>query len=100
MSTLPTSTLPANRAPAPAPLTLSIERLRLDGPALTLLQTQQLQRSLAAELTRLHRIAPLTPRGGALELLRAPNLAAACADPVQLGIELARGLHRALADGS
>lgn len=87
-----------NRAAAAAPLTLNIDRLRLDGPALTPLQTQQLQRSLAAELTRLHRIEPLAPRGGALELLRAPALAASAgADPVRLGVELARGLHRALA---
>ncbi|QWP78987.1 hypothetical protein J5226_11595 [Lysobacter sp. K5869] len=92
-----------SRAPAPAaaPLTLSIERLRLDGPALTPLQTRQLQRSLAAELTRLHRLEPLAPRGGTLEWLRAPELgASATADPVRLGIELARGLHRALARGA
>jgi len=87
-------------APAAAPLTLSIERLRLDGPALTPLQTRQLQRAFAAELTRLHRIEPLAPHGGALPWLRAPRLGAdAAGDPVRLGLELARGLHRALARG-
>lgn len=90
-----------SRAPAPAaaPLTLSIERLRLDGPALSPLQTQQLQRAFAAELTRLHRIEPLAPRGGALASLQAPPLGTASGDPVRLGVELARGLHRALARG-
>ena len=91
-----------SRAPAPvaAPLTLSIERLRLDGPALSPLQTKQLQRAFAAELTRLHRIEPLAPRGGALASLQAPQLRAATSDdPVRLGVELARGLHRALARG-
>ncbi|WP_206412567.1 hypothetical protein, partial [Lysobacter enzymogenes] len=71
-----------SRAPAAAPLSLSIERLRLDGPALSPLQTQQLQRAFAAELTRLHRIEPLAPRAGALDCLRAPTLGApAGSDP-------------------
>jgi len=81
-----------------APLTLSIERLRLDGPALSSRQARQLQQSIASELSRLQRISPLALQGGAMDLLRAPAVhATPSSDPVRLGIEIARGLHGALA---
>ena len=84
----------AQQAP---PVSLAIERIVIDGPALNPLQTHRLQASIQRELTRLLQSERTVPPSGAIERLRAPSLrGSAHADPVRFGVEIARSLHAAL----
>ena len=80
-----------------APVSLAIDRIVIDGPALNPLQTHRLQVSIERELTRLLQSERVVSPSGAIERLRAPSLhGSAHADPVRFGVEIARSLHAAL----
>ena len=79
------------------PVSLAIESIVIDGPALNPLQTHHLQASIERELTRLLQSERVVPPSGAIERLRAPSLRGSVhADPVRFGVEIARSLHAAL----
>jgi hypothetical protein len=79
------------------PVSVSIERIVLDGPALNPLQTRHLHASIERELTRLLRDERAALPAGAMSHLRAPSLHGdPHADPVRLGVDIARSLHAAL----
>ncbi len=79
------------------PVSLAIERIVIDGPAFNPLQTRHLHRSIERELTRLLQNERTVTPSGAIERLRAPPLRSnAHADPVRLGVDIARSLHAAL----
>lgn len=85
---------PAQQAP---PVSLAIERIVIDGPALHPLQALRLQRSIECELTRLLASQRTTLPTSSIERLLAPPLRGhAQADPVRFGIAIARSLHTAL----
>lgn len=85
---------PAQEAP---PVSLAIERIVIDGPALSPLQTRHLHVSIERELTRLLQSERIAPPAGAIERLRAPPLRGTTpADPARLGVDIARSLHAAL----
>jgi hypothetical protein len=90
---------PHTNAPAPPvpSVSLAIERIVIDGPALNPLQTQRLQMSIERELTRLLQTERTFPLSGAIERLPAPPLRGhERADPVRFGVDIARSLHAAL----
>ena len=79
------------------PVSLSIERIVLDGPALSPLQTRHLHASIERELARLLGGERTVSRSGATDRLRAPPLRGdPQADPVRLGVAIARSLHAAI----
>lgn len=79
------------------PVSVAIERIVIDGPALNPLQTHHLHRSIERELTRLFQSERTVTPSGAIERLRAPSLrGSAHADPVRFGVEIARSLHASL----
>ncbi len=86
----------AHAQPMPA-VSLAIERIVIDGPALNPLQTQRLHMSIERELTRLLQNERTLPPSGAIERLPAPPLRGhARTDPVRFGVDIARSLHAAL----
>ncbi len=84
-------------ARAVAPISLSIERITLDGPAMNPLQTRQLHGAIERELANLLRMQPLAPASSAQERVRGPMLRCSPGTTTQrIGIDIARSIHAAL----
>ena len=81
-----------------APLTLHIDRLVIDGLALTHADGLRLQRAMEQELAQLWqaRDAGATPAGHAAPALRAPSAGGASASPAQLGRQVAHSVFDSL----
>lgn len=88
---------PDSAAQQTPPMSLSIERIVLDGALFNPLQTRHLHVSIERELTRLLHNERIAPPAGAMARLHAPSLRGdSHADPIRLGVEIARSLHSAL----
>lgn len=94
-----TSTLspqPEARAAA-STVTLNIERLVIDGIAVSAGQAAQLQLALIEELTCLIGVDPLLVTGGAIPRLQAPPIQlSAPFNPREVGCAIARSIHQSL----
>lgn len=83
--------------PAGRSVSLHIERLVLDGVALSGTQGAQLRGALIGELTRLLEGGEIAPSSGAAATLAAPGIQIARnSSPATIGVEIARSVHKSL----